>query len=123
MFGRMAHSFQNDDADYTLEDYYSDFDDWSSSEGSTPRSHRGDAFDSDLEDDFHVIKKSKTDTTAAEARKGKDIQGLQWDRFSFTREEYRENRVKKYMNFESLSFSREGLDKVSCLCSCPLHLF
>ncbi|GAB2260442.1 hypothetical protein Droror1_Dr00011297 [Drosera rotundifolia] len=123
MFGRMAHSFQNDDADYTLEDYYSDFDDWSSSEGSTPRRHRGDAFDSDLEDDFHVIKKSKTDTTAAEARKGKDIQGLQWDRFSFTREEYRENRVKKYMNFESLSFSREGLDKVSCLCSCPLHLF
>ncbi|KAL9268313.1 hypothetical protein AKJ16_DCAP14143 [Drosera capensis] len=101
--GRMAYSFQNDDPDYTLEDYYSDFDDWSSSEGSTPRSHRGDPFDSDLEDDFDMLKQEKENIY-------KDYSGIGLASRE-RREEYRENRVKKYKNFESLSFSREGLDK------------
>ncbi|GAB2271159.1 hypothetical protein Dimus_006005 [Dionaea muscipula] len=56
---------------------------------------------------------SKTDTTAAEARKGKDIQAIPWDRLSCTRDKYRENRLKQYKNYESLSFSHEALDKVS----------
>lgn len=56
--------------------------------------------------------KSKTDTSAVEARNGKDIQGIPWERLNFTRDKYREMRLKQYKNYENLPRSREDLEKV-----------
>lgn len=58
--------------------------------------------------------KSKDDTSALEARNGKDIQGIPWERMNFTRDKYRETRLKQYKNYESLSCSHEELEKVWC---------
>ena len=59
--------------------------------------------------------KPKTDTSALEARNGKDIQGIPWERMNYTRDKYREKRLKQYKNYESLSRSRVELDKVRFL--------
>lgn len=56
---------------------------------------------------------AKTDTSALEARNGKDIQGIPWEMLNYTRDEYRETRLKQYKNYESLTRSHEELDKVS----------
>lgn len=55
----------------------------------------------------------KTDTSAFEARNGKDIQGIPWEKLNYSRDEYRETRLKQYKNYESLTRSREDLDKVN----------
>ena len=57
--------------------------------------------------------KPKTDTSALEARNGKDIQGIPWERLNFTRDKYRETRLEQYKNYENLSRPREELEKVS----------
>lgn len=57
----------------------------------------------------------KTDTSALEARNGKDIQGIPWERLNFTRDKYREARLKQYKNYESLAHSRQDLEKVPSL--------
>lgn len=59
--------------------------------------------------------KSKTDTSAFEARNGKDIQGIPWERMNYSRDVYREKRLRQYKNYESLSSSREELEKVGLL--------
>jgi len=56
--------------------------------------------------------KPKTDTSALEARNGKDIQGIPWERLNFTRDKYRETRLKQYKNYENLSRPRFELHKV-----------
>ncbi|KAJ3707448.1 hypothetical protein LUZ61_011153 [Rhynchospora tenuis] len=48
-----------------------------------------------------------TDTTAAEARRGKDIQGIPWERLSITREKYRQTRLQQYKNYENVLNSGE----------------
>ncbi|CAN1791937.1 Uncharacterized WD repeat-containing protein C2A9.03, partial [Linum perenne] len=58
--------------------------------------------------------KSKTDTTASEFRSGKDIQGIPWERLNYTRDKYRETRLKQYKNYENLSPSHEEINK-ECL--------
>lgn len=64
---------------------------------------------------FDIQSKPKTDTSAVEARNGKDIQGIPWERLNYSRDNYRERRLKQYKNYENLSRSREELDKVvSC---------
>ena len=52
------------------------------------------------------------DTTAAQARRGKDIQGIPWERLNFTREKYRESRLQHYKIYENLSVPHEELEKV-----------
>ncbi|KAM3695956.1 hypothetical protein ACJW31_06G001900 [Castanea mollissima] len=47
-------------------------------------------------------------TTAAQARSGKDIQGIPWDRLSITREKYRQTRLEQYRNYENIPHSGEG---------------
>ncbi|TYJ29029.1 hypothetical protein E1A91_A06G041900v1 [Gossypium mustelinum] len=111
----MEH-FQNDDLEYIVDDYY-DFDDFEHDDlFAEPEPRRDtadfDSFDSDFEDDFES--KPKTDTSAVEARNGKDIQGIPWERLNFTRDKYRETRLRQYKNYESLSGSREGMEK-ECL--------
>ncbi|PWA47373.1 putative WD repeat-containing protein C2A9.03 [Artemisia annua] len=36
------------------------------------------------------------DTSSAQARKGKDIQGIPWDRLNITRESYRCTKLEQY---------------------------
>ncbi|XWS15027.1 hypothetical protein CRYUN_Cryun35bG0059400 [Craigia yunnanensis] len=58
--------------------------------------------------------KPKTDKSAVEERNGKDIQGIPWERLNFTREKYRETRLRQYKNYANLSGSREEMEK-ECL--------
>ncbi|KAF2296795.1 hypothetical protein GH714_002022 [Hevea brasiliensis] len=107
--------FHSDHLEYLGDDYY-DFVDFEDNPFLEPEPHRVadlDSVDSDIEDDFESSK-SNTDTSAVEARNGKDIQGIPWERLNFTRDKYREARLKQYKNYENLSRSREGLDK-ECL--------
>lgn len=56
-----------------------------------------------------------TDTTAAQARTGKDIQGIPWKRLNITREDYRRTRLEQYRNYENVPLSGDEVDKVqSC---------
>ncbi|KAM5575774.1 hypothetical protein ABKV19_014626 [Rosa sericea] len=65
--------------------------------------------------DTHQIEISlKSDTSALEGRNGIDIQGIPWERLNFTRDKYREVRLKQYKNYESLGRPRQDLEK-ECL--------
>ncbi|KAK4373867.1 hypothetical protein RND71_004544 [Anisodus tanguticus] len=52
-----------------------------------------------------------TDTSASQARKGKDIQGIPWERLNITRQSYRLTRLEQYRNYENIPFSGEAVDK------------
>ncbi|MBA0798267.1 hypothetical protein Gohar_008874, partial [Gossypium harknessii] len=52
-----------------------------------------------------------TDTTSAQARKGKDIQGIPWERLNITREKYRLTRLEQYKNYENMPSSGEAVGK------------
>ncbi|KAL2503811.1 Transducin/WD40 repeat-like superfamily protein [Abeliophyllum distichum] len=110
--GKTMEHFQNNELEYVVDDYYdvTDFDDDDFSPRSVSNSIDDDSMDSDFEDDFE-LSKPKTDTSALEARNGKDIQGIPWERLNFTREKYRESRLKQYKNYENLSRSHEDLEK------------
>ncbi|XP_038716134.1 uncharacterized WD repeat-containing protein C2A9.03-like isoform X1 [Tripterygium wilfordii] len=107
----MAH-FYNDDLEYIVDDYYDMVESDDEPVGDT-EIQRDSGFDSDFEDDFEQSKQ-KSDTSALEARNGKDIQGIPWERLNFSRDKYRETRLKQYKNYESLSHSRTELNK-ECL--------
>ncbi|KAF7147541.1 hypothetical protein RHSIM_Rhsim03G0016000 [Rhododendron simsii] len=51
------------------------------------------------------------DTSAAQARKGKDIQGIPWERFNITREKCRQTRLEQYGNYEDIPQSGERSEK------------
>ncbi|XP_027359093.1 uncharacterized WD repeat-containing protein C2A9.03 isoform X1 [Abrus precatorius] len=107
----MEH-FNNDDLEYVFDDYFdvAEFED----DDIVPQPTSDfDSQDSDFEDDFATTN-AKTDTSAWEARNGKDIQGIPWERLNFSRDKYRETRLKQYKNYENLSRSRQDLDK-ECL--------
>ncbi|PPR93655.1 hypothetical protein GOBAR_AA27024 [Gossypium barbadense] len=111
--------FENDDLQYVVDDYYdvNDFNnDGAVAEPEPQRDTAGlESFDSDFEDDIEsVMSNPKTDTSAEEARNGKDIQGIPWERLNFTRERYRQTRVREYKNYENLYGSREEMEK-ECL--------
>uniref|UniRef100_A0A803NLV6 Uncharacterized protein n=1 Tax=Cannabis sativa TaxID=3483 RepID=A0A803NLV6_CANSA len=107
----MAH-FLNDDLEYVADDYY-DVTDFEDDPFGDEQSHKNDVTDFEFEDDVDTSK-PKTDTSAKEARNGKDIQGIPWERLNFTRDKYRETRLKQYKNYESLSRSHEELER-QCL--------
>nr|DAD37166.1 TPA_asm: hypothetical protein HUJ06_007807 [Nelumbo nucifera] len=52
-----------------------------------------------------------TDITSVHARKGKDIQGIPWERLNITREKYRQTRLEQYKNYENIPSSGEVVDK------------
>ena len=58
-----------------------------------------------------------SDTSAAEARTGKDIQGIPWEGLNITRQDYRKARLEQYKNYENFPQSGELMDKVSSLTS------
>ncbi|ONK68353.1 uncharacterized protein A4U43_C05F10530 [Asparagus officinalis] len=67
--------------------------------------------DSDEEENSQLYDRV-TDTSASEARKGKDIQGIPWDRLSITRDKYRQTRLEQYKNYENVPNSGEVSAKV-----------
>lgn len=72
------------------------------------------AGDSDYEDDEYIQSTSKTseDTSAMDVKKGKDIQGIPWDRSVITRDEYRQRRLEQYANFENIPNSGTTSEKL-----------
>ncbi|GAU24554.1 hypothetical protein TSUD_148950 [Trifolium subterraneum] len=89
--------FNNDDLEYVTDEYFefSDFEDDETYSYNVPhRISDSDSHDSDFEDDFETSN-VKTDTSALEARNGKDIQGIPWERLNYSRDEYRETRLKQ----------------------------
>lgn len=67
---------------------------------------------SESDDDEYVhINGRITDTSSAQARKGKDIQGIPWDRLSITRTKYRQTRLEQYKNYENVTNSGESSAK------------
>lgn len=52
------------------------------------------------------------DTSAAQARSGKDIQGIPWERLSISREKYRETRLEQYKNYENVPQSGQVSEEV-----------
>lgn len=69
---------------------------------------RGDAIETDSDDDIDL---KYFDTTAMQARHGKDIQGIPWERLHFTREKYRQTRLKQYKNYKNLNMPHDTLDR------------
>uniref|UniRef100_A0A0D3BNB2 Uncharacterized protein n=1 Tax=Brassica oleracea var. oleracea TaxID=109376 RepID=A0A0D3BNB2_BRAOL len=72
------------------------------------------ASDSDV-DEFDYSSNKIADTSAEQARKDKDIQGIPWDRLSITREKYRQTRLDQYKNYENVPNSGDSSGKVSPL--------
>lgn len=62
---------------------------------------------------MHLQMSKVSDTTAAQARRGKDIQGIPWDRLQFTREKNRETRLQQYKNYVNLLQPHDELEKVT----------
>ncbi|XP_077227247.1 putative WD repeat-containing protein C2A9.03 isoform X2 [Tasmannia lanceolata] len=62
------------------------------------------------DDDYDILTRV-TDTSSAQARRGKDIQGIPWDRLNITRENYRQTRLEQYKNYENIPSSGEIIDK------------
>ncbi|CAL4930221.1 unnamed protein product [Urochloa decumbens] len=54
------------------------------------------------------------DTSAADARNGKDIQGIPWEKMAITRETYRQARLEQYKNYENIPNSGEAAMKQAC---------
>eukprot|EP00249_Psilotum_nudum_P014400 c24802_g1_i1 orf=502-1737(+) len=93
---------ERDRYDYVMGDVY-DYDDMDFEELDRFLANgRDDPFGTDSDDEFDEVS-ALTDTTAAQARQGKDIQGIPWERLQFTREKYRETRIQQYENYGNLN--------------------
>eukprot|EP00898_Chlorokybus_atmophyticus_P008656 jgi/Chlat1/8792/Chrsp90S09252 len=62
-------------------------------------------------DDEDQMDEDGGDTNAAQALKGKDIQGIPWNQLQWSRERYRHTRLQQYKNYENLNFPHTQLDK------------
>ncbi|KAM0863451.1 hypothetical protein ACQ4PT_044585 [Festuca glaucescens] len=51
------------------------------------------------------------DTSAVDATKGKEIQGIPWEKLAITREKYRQARIEQYKNYENIPNSGEAAAK------------
>ncbi|KAI4993847.1 hypothetical protein ZWY2020_008160 [Hordeum vulgare] len=51
------------------------------------------------------------DTSAREYRQGKDMQGIPWERLNYSRDQYRQTRLKQYKNYQSLARPRDAQGK------------
>ncbi|ESQ29898.1 hypothetical protein EUTSA_v10011474mg [Eutrema salsugineum] len=106
----MSNYHQEEDADY-MDDVDDEMDDVV--DDDIDDEFRGDdmvASDSDV-DEFDYSNNKIADTSADQARKGKDIQGIPWDRLSITREKYRQTRLEQYKNYENVPNSGESSGK------------
>ncbi|KAK8704773.1 hypothetical protein V6N13_048386 [Hibiscus sabdariffa] len=70
-----------------------------------------DDYGGDVDADEYDMLTKVTDTSSAQARKGKDIQGIPWERLNITREKYRLTRLEQYKNYENIPASSGAVDK------------
>ncbi|WVY99702.1 hypothetical protein V8G54_025772 [Vigna mungo] len=63
-------------------------------------------------DEFDYSSDKVVDTTAAQVRRGQDIQGIPWDNLSITRERYRRTRLEQYKNYENIPGSGDKSGKL-----------
>ncbi|GFQ00294.1 uncharacterized WD repeat-containing protein c2a9.03 [Phtheirospermum japonicum] len=71
----------------------------------------GSGSDTDVDDYDPMDNRTTEDTTAAQTREGKDIQGISWERLSTTRNKYRETRLAQYRNYENVPQSGQASEK------------
>eukprot|EP00268_Persea_americana_P046170 TRINITY_DN4749_c0_g1_i4.p1 TRINITY_DN4749_c0_g1~~TRINITY_DN4749_c0_g1_i4.p1 ORF type:complete len:139 (-),score=37.21 TRINITY_DN4749_c0_g1_i4:107-523(-) len=102
--------FQIDEVEFMVDDYF-DMAEWEDYPFGEENQQGMNTSGSDCEDDDTDMNKQKTDTSALEARNGKDIQGIPWERLTFTRDKCRETRLQHYKNYENLSRSHEEIEK------------
>ncbi|TKW41306.1 hypothetical protein SEVIR_1G305600v4 [Setaria viridis] len=88
-----------DDYDYDMDDPVDDVVDEHQDRGFMD-------FDSD-DDNYAHSNDDIPDTSSADARKGKDMQGILWERLPVTREKYRQTRLEQYKNYENVPNSGE----------------
>ncbi|KAK7401467.1 hypothetical protein VNO78_12977 [Psophocarpus tetragonolobus] len=76
-------------------------------------------------DEFDYSSGKEVDTSAAQARRGQDIQGIPWDRLSITRERYRQTRLEQYKNYENIpgSGDKSGKDCINTKKGCSFYDF
>lgn len=74
-------------------------------------SHRREMEESSDDDEYGRSADIAKDTSSAEARKGKDIQGIPWHKLSITRDKYRQTRLEQYKNYENVPNSGEAAAK------------
>lgn len=103
----MSH-YHGDDAEYMADEYEMEDVDDDMDEEFLSRDMA--ASDSDV-DEYDYSHNKAADTSAAQARRGRDIQGIPWDRLSITREKYRQTRLEQYKNYENIPNSGEGSGK------------
>ncbi|KAF6142285.1 hypothetical protein GIB67_039992 [Kingdonia uniflora] len=60
------------------------------------------------DDDYDHLNNKITDTSAIQARRGKDIQGIPWERLSISRDKYRLSRLEQYKNYENIPQSGQA---------------
>ncbi|RLM80602.1 putative WD repeat-containing protein C2A9.03-like [Panicum miliaceum] len=89
-----------DDYDYDMDDPVDDMVDEHQERGFRDS-------DSDDDDDYVRSNADIPDTSSADARKGKDMQGINWERLAVTREKYRQTRLEQYKNYENVPNSGE----------------
>ncbi|KAI0496989.1 hypothetical protein KFK09_023315 [Dendrobium nobile] len=93
---RMEHDYEINDVEDDMEEEF----------------HRKGTGYSESDDDEYVhINGGITDTSSIQARKGKDIQGIPWDRLSITRAKYRQTRLEQYKNYENVTNSGDASAK------------
>ncbi|CAN6306438.1 unnamed protein product [Urochloa humidicola] len=51
------------------------------------------------------------DTSSLDYKEGKDMQGIPWERLNYSRDQYRDMRLKEYKNYQNLTRSRSGLER------------
>ncbi|KAK3147074.1 hypothetical protein QOZ80_3BG0277740 [Eleusine coracana subsp. coracana] len=51
------------------------------------------------------------DTSASDYKEGKDMQGMPWERLNYSRDQYRDMRLRQYKNYQSLTRSCSGLEQ------------
>ncbi|XP_037425430.1 uncharacterized WD repeat-containing protein C2A9.03-like isoform X1 [Triticum dicoccoides] len=59
----------------------------------------------------HQLDTEMNDTSALEYRQGKDMQEIPWERLNYSRDQYRQMRLKQYKNYQSLARPRDALQK------------
>ncbi|KAJ6363858.1 hypothetical protein OIU78_003929 [Salix suchowensis] len=101
--------YQGDEMDHVVDDYeIAEVDDDVYFHG---RFMADSESEDDDDDEYDHLDNKITDTSATDARKGKDIQGIPWERLSISREKYRQTRIEQYKNYENVPQSGESSEK------------
>ncbi|OEL29611.1 putative WD repeat-containing protein C2A9.03 [Dichanthelium oligosanthes] len=93
--------------EYDMNDPVDDMEEEGEEEYQEPVVRDSDAEEEDDEEQSHKV----PDTSAEDARNGKDIQGIPWERMAITRETYRQARLEQYKNYENIPNSGEAAMK------------